>query len=321
MRSSLRSIETVTNAPSLKNSEKGSGKTVLITGCSEGGIGSALAFAFHKHGCRVFATVRNLEKVQHLKEAGIEVLELDVLDEGSCRKAAGWVREATGGTLNVLVNNSGVGYIMPLLDSNVAEVKRVYETNVLGIILTVQAFAPLLIAAASKPPSEGGGMIINIGSIAGVCPVPWASIYNSSKAAVNCLTDTLRVEMEPLRVKIILAITGLVKTHFLQNLHTTPCLPDASVYSPAKTVINPWMTGKKADDVALDVEIYAEEFVKNALRKRPKARYWSAVNSTSVWAVERILGGGTIWDAIFRRRLGLGAVKKMLSAASSKKEI
>jgi 1-acylglycerone phosphate reductase len=87
----------------------------------------------------------------------------------------------------------------------------------------------------------------------------------------------------------------LVKTHFLQNLHTTPCLPEASVYSPAKTIINPWMSGKKADDAALDVEIYAEGFVRNALRKRPKARYWSAVNSTSVWAVERMLGGGTVW--------------------------
>jgi 1-acylglycerone phosphate reductase len=93
---------------------------------------------------------------------------------------------------------------MPLLDSDVKEVRRVYETNVIGIILTVQAFAPLLIAAASKLQSEGGGMIINIGSIAGICPVPWGSVYNASKAAVNNLTDTLRIEMEPLGVKVIL---------------------------------------------------------------------------------------------------------------------
>jgi len=113
MKSSRRSIEAVTDVPSLKTSEKGSGKTVLITGCSEGGIGSALAFAFHRHGCRVFATARDLRKVQHLNQAGIEVLELDVLNEVSCRKAAELVREATGGTLNVLVNNSGVGEFSP----------------------------------------------------------------------------------------------------------------------------------------------------------------------------------------------------------------
>jgi NAD(P)-dependent dehydrogenase (short-subunit alcohol dehydrogenase family) len=96
------------------------------------------------------------------------------------------------------------GYVMPLPDSDIAEVRRVYETNVLGIILAVQAFAPLLIAAASRNRSKGGGMIINIGSIAGMCPVPWAFAYNASKATVNSLTDTLRIEMEPLGVKVIL---------------------------------------------------------------------------------------------------------------------
>ena len=98
-----------------------------------------------------------------------------------------------------------------------------------------------------------------------------------------------------MKVNATKAISGLVKTHFLQNLHTTPALPETSVYRPAKAIINPWMSGKRADDAALDVEAYAEGFVRNALSKRPKARYWSAVNSTSVWAVERLLGGGTVW--------------------------
>jgi len=93
---------------------------------------------------------------------------------------------------------------MPLLDSDVTEMRRMFETNVLGIIQTVQALAPLLIAAVSQGPTESGATIINIGSIAGICPVPWASGYNASKAAVNSLTDTLRIEMEPLGVKVIL---------------------------------------------------------------------------------------------------------------------
>ena len=62
----------------IPSSDKGNGQAVQITGCSEGRVGSALAFAFYRHGCRVFATAQNLEKVQHLTKAGIEVLELDV---------------------------------------------------------------------------------------------------------------------------------------------------------------------------------------------------------------------------------------------------
>lgn len=84
-------------------------KTVLITGSSEGGIGDALAKAFHKKGLRVFATARNLAKVQHLKDMGIEILKLDVVDATSIKEVVEEVKTRTGGTLDILVNNSGAG--------------------------------------------------------------------------------------------------------------------------------------------------------------------------------------------------------------------
>lgn len=84
-------------------------QSVLITGCSAGGIGDSLAQAFHKKGVRVFATARNLDKVQHLKDAGIEVIQLDVVDDASIKAAFETVKALTGGTLNILVNNSGGG--------------------------------------------------------------------------------------------------------------------------------------------------------------------------------------------------------------------
>jgi NADP-dependent 3-hydroxy acid dehydrogenase YdfG len=84
-------------------------KTVLITGCSAGGIGDALAKAFHKKGLRVFATARNLAKVEQLKALGLEVIQLDVVDDESIRQAVEKVKAATGGTLDFLVNNSGGG--------------------------------------------------------------------------------------------------------------------------------------------------------------------------------------------------------------------
>lgn len=84
-------------------------KSVLITGSSEGGIGDALARTFHQKGLLVFATARNLTKVQHLKELGLEILPLDVTDEASIKQAVESVGAATGGTLDILVNNSGGG--------------------------------------------------------------------------------------------------------------------------------------------------------------------------------------------------------------------
>jgi NADP-dependent 3-hydroxy acid dehydrogenase YdfG len=84
-------------------------KSVLITGCSEGGIGDALAQEFLKNGLRVFATARDLKSVQHLKELGCEVCRLDVTDVESVKGAVEFVGSKTGGELGVLVNNAGTG--------------------------------------------------------------------------------------------------------------------------------------------------------------------------------------------------------------------
>jgi hypothetical protein len=92
-------------------------KSVLITGCSEGGIGDALAQEFLKRGCKVFATARNLDTVQHLKELGCEVYKLDVTDEESVQSAVEFVEKRAGGKLGILVNNAGTGKFGRFLQS------------------------------------------------------------------------------------------------------------------------------------------------------------------------------------------------------------
>ena len=84
-------------------------KTVLITGCSDGGLGAALATAYHKAGYRVFATARTPSKMVTLKASGIETLSLDVLSESSLSACVSEVQKLTGGSLNVLLNNAGAG--------------------------------------------------------------------------------------------------------------------------------------------------------------------------------------------------------------------
>ena len=89
-------------------------KTILITGCSAGGIGEALAISSHKRGLRVFATARNLAKVEKLKRLGMDVIQLDVVNDESIKQAVEKVRSMTGGTLDFLVNNSGGGSYFPI---------------------------------------------------------------------------------------------------------------------------------------------------------------------------------------------------------------
>lgn len=144
-------------------------KTVLITGCSEGGLGAALAKAFQEQGYHVFATLRNPAKAGSIAgEHGTntDVLPLDTTSKDSIDACLETVRKTTGGKLDILVNNNaGTGTAMPLLHMPVDEAKAIYEVNVWGTLSLVQAFSPLLL--------ESKGTIMNICSIVGAAKIAW----------------------------------------------------------------------------------------------------------------------------------------------------
>ena len=124
-------------------------KSVLITGCSSGGIGEGLAEVFQERGYQVFATVRNPAKISKtLSNAeNVTVLVLDVLSTDSIAAAVKAVKRTTDGRLDVLVNNAGAGIFKPALDTSISEGKELFDLNLWAPLAMVQAFAPLLIEA------------------------------------------------------------------------------------------------------------------------------------------------------------------------------
>jgi len=263
-------------------------KTILITGCSAGGIGDALAQEFHRKGLRVFATARNLSKIEHLKIMGLDTIPLDVTDDNSINQAVKSVKEATGGTLDFLFHNSGAGYNMPLLDTEIEVAKKLFNLNVFAVIAVTQSFAPLLIAAK--------GTILTVGSVAGKGPLAWQGYYNASKAAVNLLTDQLRIELKPFGVNSINVVTGGVKSKFFDNLPPTT-LPDGSLYAPWKKELETAMRGKDLIDSSMPVEKYAEQVVKNALKRKPNVYQWVGSSTLTIWLLSTFFWH-TIWDLL-----------------------
>lgn len=143
-------------------------KTVLITGCSEGGLGAALALAFQQQGYHVFATLRDPAKAGSLSgEHGknIDVLPLDTTSKESINACLETVKKKTD-KLDILVNNAGTGVTMPLLHMPIDEAKAIYEVNVWGTLSLVQAFSPLLFGSKE-------GVIMNICSIVGAAKIAW----------------------------------------------------------------------------------------------------------------------------------------------------
>ncbi len=202
-------------------------RTVLITGCSDGGIGAALAIAFHEAGLHVYATARNPSKMEQLASLGIETLTLDVQSESSI---AACVSKLSG--LDILVNNAGAQFLMPVVDVSVPEAKQLFDLNVWSHIAMTQGFLPLLLKSSR-------GMIINQTSVGAVTTLPFQAVYNASKAALAMLSDSLRLELQPFGITVVDLRTGVIRTNLIKNLKELkqPSLPKGSIYEPAKETV------------------------------------------------------------------------------------
>lgn len=144
-------------------------KSVLITGCSRGGTGAGLAEVFQEKGYRVFATLRNPSKISPMlrNASNVTVLTLDVLSSESIAAAVERVRTETGGTLDILINNSGGNIFAPALDTSIEEGKKLFDLNFWAPLAMLQAFAPFLIKAE--------GCLVNNTSANAVVPMPLLS--------------------------------------------------------------------------------------------------------------------------------------------------
>lgn len=209
-------------------------KSILITGCGEGSIGAALAVEFSERGHRVFASGRSVNEIDpKFLDAGkndqvpktIHTLELDVTSQVSIDAAFQLVSAATGGRLDMLINNAGVISVMPFADESIEAVKQLYDVNVFGVWAVTQTFLPLLVASR--------GLVADLGSIDPVACPPYFSAYSSSKAAAECINRTIRRELAPFGVRVVNIKSGSVGTRLFENSPPVP-LPSDSLYSSLK---------------------------------------------------------------------------------------
>jgi NAD(P)-dependent dehydrogenase (short-subunit alcohol dehydrogenase family) len=162
------------------------GKVVLITGASEG-IGAACAREFRRRGARLSLTARSEAKLEEAGGADAVITAGDVTDPEVRRRALDRTLERFGG-VDILINNAGIGMYAPAWKAPLEEAHALFELTF---------FAPLAMIQLAVPHmrERGGGMIVNIGSIAGKVPLPWFTLYSATKSALGSLTDGLRGTM------------------------------------------------------------------------------------------------------------------------------
>ncbi len=184
-------------------------KTVLITGASSG-FGKLIAKKFQSEGWNVVATMRSPQKETELNQLdNVLVTELDVTKPNTIDNA---IKEATDkfGTIDVLVNNAGLGIAGPLEGIDNDEIRNQMDVNLFGPINTMKAVLPQMRAKKS-------GTIINVSSIGGRVAFPYFSVYMASKHALEGLTDSMQYELDPFGIRLKLVEPGVFKTAFGEN--------------------------------------------------------------------------------------------------------
>ncbi len=274
--------------------------TILITGCTSG-IGRDAALHLARQGHRVFATGRNAKVLAELKEsapANLETLTLDVTSAESIASAKEAVDARTGGKgVDVLVNNAGYGLLGPTEMISDAEMRAQYETNVFGLMAVTRAFLPAMHA-------RGSGRIINVSSIGGLMTLPFFGVYNSTKYAVESLSDGLRLELAPFGIQVSLVEPGVIDTGFtdrsMQEIakFRRPDSPYAPVLARADEM------RKVSDMSAVGPACISRAIERAATDRRPSARYLAPFRAVlMMWFVKRM---PTSWaDFIMRQAVGL----------------
>ncbi|KAI1408067.1 NAD(P)-binding protein [Hypoxylon sp. FL1857] len=275
-------------------------RSVLITGCSDGSVGAALAIALQRAGLHVYATVRNPSKAESLTSLGIEVLTLDVLSESSI---AACVEKVP--SLDILINNAGQSYFMPVTDIDITEAKKTFDLNVWSHIAVTQAFLPLLVKSSN-------GMIVMHTSAASVAPLPFQATYNASKAALAMFSDNLRLETELFGIKVVELKSGTVKSSFVRNAQTMneASLPKGSIYEPVRELVEERLSLKGQEDVGSPADQWAEQVVRDLLKKNPPPVVWRGEAAWVAW-LATMLPFGT-FDGFLKRTFGLDKIKQII---------
>ena len=186
-----------------------SGRSVLITGCSSG-IGLASAREMKARGWRVFATARKPKDIARLKEQGLDSLYLDYAEPDSIAAAADQVLQATGGKLDALFNNGAYGQPGAVEDLTPEVLRAQFEANVFGWHDLTRRVIPAMRAKRE-------GRIVFCSSVLGLVAAPYRGAYCASKFAIEALADSLRIELAPAGIKIVLIEPGPIATRFLEH--------------------------------------------------------------------------------------------------------
>ena len=233
-------------------------KIVLVTGGSSG-IGKSIGSFLKSKGCKVYGTTRNKSNYPDFSQ--FELLEMDVRDPISIQSAIQEIISKEG-SLDVLVNNAGIGITGPIEETPHEEILKAFETNFHGPLHVIKAVLPQM-------RKQGGGTVINITSIAGYMGLPFRGIYSATKGALELAAEAIRMEVKESCIHICNLAPGDFATNIASGRYHVPILKNSAYKKYGKT-----LEMMNADvDAGQDPIIVARTVFKIINSPHPKVHY------------------------------------------------
>ncbi|BDY16915.1 short-chain dehydrogenase/reductase [Sulfitobacter pontiacus] len=261
-------------------------RTILITGCSSG-IGYAAAHALRERGWRVFASCRQTRDCERLAAEGFDAPQLDYTDASSIATALDHVLEQTGGTLDALYNNGAHATPGAVEDLPTDALREIFESNFFGWHELTRKIIPVMRA-------QGHGRIIQCSSVLGLVTMPWRGAYNSTKFALEGLTDTLRIELRDTPIHVTLIEPGPITSNIRANSipHFERWIDWKSSARKAQyesALLDRLYTARGPDRFELPPQAVVDRLIHALEADRPRPRYYVTTPTRISGILKRIL--------------------------------
>lgn len=257
-------------------------KVVLITGASSG-IGQKTAIELKTKGFIVYGAARRLEKMSDLKNIGINIISLDITDETSIKNCVDFILKKEG-KIDILINNAGYGSFGAIEDVPIEEAKKQFEVNIFGLARITQLVLPSM-------RSNNYGKIVNIASMGGRIWTGFGGWYHATKFALEGLSASMRLEVKPFNIDVIIIEPGAIKTNW-GNIASESLLKVSGegpyknqVQTKSKNFIKQY-----SSNLASEPKLIAKCIGKAVTKRHPKTRYLIGYGAKPLVYFQKIFG-------------------------------
>jgi 1-acylglycerone phosphate reductase len=255
-------------------------QVAVVTGASSG-IGLQVSKQLAQKGWKVYGCARRVDPMKPLEEFGVIPVQLDVTSAESVQKFKEFLAEdLSDAKVDVLYNNAGQSCTFPAFDVTDAQIQQAFDVNVIAPMRLTRELQDFLINAK--------GTILFTGSLAGVVPFPFSSVYCSCKAAIHQYAHALHLELKGFSVRVINVVTGGVET----NIADTRSLPSGSKFDfPVAQQIFEARKHMAKKNRPMSPEVYAKKVIKDILSSRDPIDVYRGSFATILSAVSQYFPG------------------------------